>query len=214
MKLWAERCSNPKAVEYVIATERDDTATQHHFDNVLPELEVPWAHDGVVAIRGAFGGSSPSWNAAYRASAGSLLVQVSDDQSPPLHWDLALLNRLPENWENKPLVVAVGDSNRKDRLLTTLVATRRFCDEEGCFLFPGFKSVWSDGDVTYRAYRRNAVIEARDIVFEHKHPFFDKSLSLDETYKLQNEPVRYAKGEALFVTRHPEWKESGIVDWV
>ena len=214
MKLWAERASNPGAIEYVMAYNKDDIQTEAHFDNVLPELEVPWAHGGVVVIRGAFGGSAPAWNAAYKASSGSLIIQVSDDQLPPPDFDVALLNRLPMDWENKPLVVAVGDSNRKDKLLTTLVATRRFCENEGCFLFPGFKSVWSDGDVTYRAYQRNAVIEARDLVFEHKHPFFDKSVSLDETYKLQNEPIRYAEGEALFVARHPEWKESGIVDWV
>lgn len=213
MRLWMSRAEKPENIEYLFAYEKDDVAS-----DVAIEKELEGATDitfgSVAAIRGAFGGSCPAWNSAYKASTGSLLIQVSDDQIPPLHYDVAILNRLPSGWEEKPLVVAVGDSNRKDRLLTTLVATRRFCENEGCFLFPGFKSVWSDGDVTYRAYRRNAVIEARDLVFEHKHPFFDKSVPMDPTYAAQNEPIRYSDGERLFNERNAEWAATGIVDWL
>lgn len=212
MRLWAARAANPENIEYIFAVEKGDIGTQAALDIALENSDISLG--SVSAIRGNFGGSAPAWDAAYRASSGSLLIQVSDDQTPPLHYDTAILNRLPSGWGERPLVVAVGDSNRKDRLLTTLVATRRFCDNEGCFLFPGFKSVWSDGDATYRAYRRNVVIEARDLVFEHKHPFFDKSVPMDETYRLQNEPIRYAEGEAVFNGRHPDWRATGIVDWV
>lgn len=214
MRLWAERAYTPALVEYVLAWEKSDEASTAYFDERLPIAEMPWSEGGVVAIRGDFGGSCPAWNAAYSVSSAPLIIQVSDDMEPPLHYDTAILNRLPAGWEERPHVVAVADSNRKDRLLTTLVATRAFCEAEGCFLFPGFKSVWSDGDATFRAYKRGCVIEARDIVFEHKHPFFDRSVAMDSTYAAQNEPIRYADGERLFTERHPKWREAGIVDWL
>lgn len=214
MRLWAERAYTPALVEYVLAWEKNDEASTKHFDEMLPTADMPWSEGGVVAIRGDFQGSCPAWNAAYSVSSGSLIIQVSDDMEPIEHYDTALLNRLPQGWEEQPHVIATADSNRKDRLLTTFIATRAFCESEGCFLFPGFKSVWSDGDATYRAYKRKCVIEARDIAFTHKHPFFDRSVAMDATYAAQNEPVRYADGERLFTERHPKWRESGIVDWV
>lgn len=213
MRLWMERAEKPQDIEYIFAFERDDVASDVAIEKALDNPD-GITFGQVSAIRGNFGGSAPAWNAAYKASSGSLLIQVSDDQEPPHHYDAAILTRLPTDWQEKPLVVAVGDSNRNDSLLTTLVATRKFCDEEGCFLFPGYKSVWSDGDATYRAYKRNAVVEARDLVFEHKHPFFNKSVPMDDTYKLQNEPIRYAEGEAIFNGRHPDWRSTGIVDWL
>jgi len=214
MRLWASRATDPSRVEYVIAMERDDYETNDLLEFVLATDEMPWCENTVVGVRGGFGGSAPAWDAAYRVSNGHLLVQVSDDFEPPKDWDTALLNRLPEGWEINPVVLAVGDSHRKDRLLTMLIASRAFCDAEGCFLFKGYKSVWSDGDATYRAYKRGCVIEARDLVFEHKHPFFDKSVPMDATYAAQNEPLRYAEGEKLFTERFPEWRASGIVDWI
>lgn len=214
MRLWAERAYTPALIEYVIAYESDDAGTGDYLDSKLPSENAPWSENGVVVVRGKFGGSCPSWDAAFRVSSGGLMIQVSDDMVPPLHYDAAILGRLPSGWENGSHVVAVGDSNRKDRLLTTFIATRGFCESEGCFLYPKYKSVWSDGDATFRAYQKGVVIEARDIVFEHKHPFFDKSVPMDETYARQNDTIRYYEGEKLFNERFPSWRETGVVDWV
>ena len=207
MELWAERASDPAAIEYVMAYEKSDTATEQYLDAILPELEVPWAHDGVVAIRGDFKGSAPAWNAAYRASSGMLLCQVSDDFAPPRDWDVALLNRLPSNWEGKPIVIAVNDGLRRDKMLTMLVATRAYCELAGEFLHPGYKGVFSDSEATIRAYARQKegiaeVIEARDLLFEHQH-HSKTGEPEDATYAAQNSPEAYAKGKALFMERNP-----------
>lgn len=215
MRLWAERATHPENIQYVFAIEATDQATDEHFERELAIANLPWwNHGDVVAVRGAFHGSAPAWNAAYLVSGGSLLVQVSDDFEPPQDWDTALLNRLPLFWEKHAHVVAVSDSNRKDSLMTMLVATRKFCEDEGCFLFKGFKSVWSDGDATLRAYKRGCVIEARDLVFQHRHPFFDSAVLMDATYAAQNDHARYDEGEKLFTERHPDWRASGMVNWV
>lgn len=208
MRLWAERAYTPALVEYVLAWEKDDEASTKHFDEVLPTAEMPWADGGVVAIRGAFGGSAPAWAAAAMASSGELLIQVSDDFEPPEHWDAALLNRLPEKWETEPLVIAVSDGLRRDKLMTMFVCTTAYAAQKGEFLHAGYQSMFSDDDATFRAYHDQAqgkcrVIEARDLVFTHKHHCANPDVPEDDTYRWQNRPEAYEAGKKLFVERNP-----------
>lgn len=207
MRLWAERATNPGEIEYVLAYERDDAATESHLDRVLPGANLPWFDGEVVVIRGQFGGSAPAWDSAYKASSGNLLIQVSDDFVPPPDWDTALLNRLPPMWESERAVIAVSDGLRRDKLLTIFICTRAYADQKGEFLHRGFQSMFSDDDASYLAYRDQStgncrVIEARDLVFEHQH-HVKLGIEPDETYRWQNRPEAYAAGQKLFNERNP-----------
>lgn len=207
MRLWAERATNPREIEYVLAVERDDAATLNHLDAILPTAEMPWFEGGVVVIRGAFGGSAPAWNSAYKASTGNLLVQVSDDFEPPQDWDTALLSRLPPMWENEKCVIAVSDGLRRDKLMTMFVCTRAYADQKGEFLHPGYQSMFSDDDATFLSYKDQSngncrVIEARDLLFRHDHHCID-GRPPDATYAWQSRPEAYAAGRKLFWERHP-----------
>lgn len=207
MRLWASRATNPREVEYVLAYERDDTATGAHLDAILPTAEMPWFEGGVVVIRGAFGGSAPAWNSAYKASTGNLLVQVSDDFECPQDWDTALLGRLPPLWERENIVIAVSDGLRRDKLMTMFICTRAYADQKGEFICPLFQSMFSDDDVTFTAYKDQSngncrIIEARDLLFRHDHHCIDNR-EPDATYCWQNRPEAYAAGRKLFMERHP-----------
>lgn len=207
MRLWAERATNPHEIEYVLAYERSDTATGAHLDAVLPTAEMPWHDGGVVVIRGDFGGSAPAWDSAYVASSGNLLVQVSDDFEPPEHWDTALLNRLPPLWETENMVIAVSDGLRRDKLMTMFICTRAYAIQKGEFLHRGYQSMFSDDDATFIAYKDQSngncrVIEARELLFMHKHHCIDNS-EPDETYRWQNRPEAYSAGRKLFTERNP-----------
>ena len=207
MRLWAERATNPGDIEYVLAYERDDTATEAHLDRMLPGSKMPWFDGEVVVIRGAFGGSAPAWNSAYSASSGSLLVQVSDDFVPPQDWDTALLNRLPSMWETENFVIAVNDGLRRDKLMTMFICTRAYAEQKNEFLHPGYFGLFSDDDVTFTAYKDQSngncrVIEARDLLFKHEHHCIGNQ-EPDETYRWQSRPEAYAHGKKLFCERHP-----------
>jgi len=208
MRLWAERAYTPALIEYVLAWERSDEASTAFFDATLPTAEMPWFEGGVVAIRGDFGGSAPAWAAAAMASSGELLIQVSDDFEPPGHWDTALLNRLPPDWEKEPLVIAVSDGLRRDKLMTMFICTTAYAAQKGEFLHAGYQSMFSDDDATFRAYFDQSqgkcrVIEARDLVFRHRHHCADGSVPEDDTYRWQNRPEAYGAGKKLFVERNP-----------
>ncbi len=207
MRFWAERAYTPALIEYVLAWERDDEATTKYFDEMLPTAEVPWIDGSVVAIRGDFRGSAPAWNAAASVASGALYIQVSDDLSPPEHWDTALLNRLPEGWESEKLVIAINDGLRRDRLLCHAICTAAYAEFRGEFLHAGYQSMFSDNDFTLTAYRGHAkgeckVIEARDLLFEHLH-HCKTGEPADATYEWTNRKEAYEAGRKLFLERHP-----------
>jgi len=221
MRLWADRCSKPETVEYIRVCDSDDeTAAQIA---MTLDRRFSFCIHKCVEPRG----SAPAWNEAYKLSSGHTLIQVSDDFEPPLEWNAKLLERIADSIEPcvERFVVAVGDGFRKDRLLTMLIASRRYCEMEGHFICPEYQSIHSDGDATIRAYKnaasgRTTVIEARDLVFEHRHAWRDKTVKWDRTYEMQNDPRRYEGGGKLFQIRNPDWETaktaSGekIVDWL
>ena len=92
-------------------------------------------------------------------------------------------------------MLAVSDGFRTDRLLCMAIATRRYLQEDFFLFHPWFTGVYSDDWFTEQAYGRDVVIEARDLVFEHRHPL-KLGTALDETYQRQNAPERYAEGLA------------------
>lgn len=208
MRLWAERAHAPAQIEYVIAYDKSDTATAVHLDSVLPGSEMPWFEGGVAVVRGDFGGSAPAWFAAQRVASGALYVQVSDDFEPPKDWDLALLGRLPAGWEEESIAIAVSDGLRRDKLLTMAICTAAYVQQKGDFLCPLYQSMFSDNEFTYRAYKDHdtgiaKVIEARDLVFLHRHHCANPDVPEDETYRYQNSVEAYEKGRILFHERNP-----------
>lgn len=186
-KLWLEHAAHPERIEHLFIFDADDVESRplrryHH-------LEIPPG-----------GGCVAAWNHGAFATKAEVIVQLSDDWLPPQQWDELILERLGDVSQQK--VLAVSDGTRQDQLLCMAICTRAYLRPQGqtgdCFLFhPEFKSVYSDNWFTDEAYRRNAVIEARDLVFHHHHPCFGTA-PMDLTYHQQNAPERYAEGLALY----------------
>jgi len=219
----------PADVEYVVATEVEDKETINAFAKEV-------ACGGVdLIVSGPFNGSAPAWDAAASHSHGDLLVQMQDDVELPMGWDRLLREKyqLHLNWyhsllkpsdDNAPLypsvVIHVSDGHRKDGLMCTAIMNRVRYEQVGEFLHAGYQSVFSDGDLTYRALldERNGkcqVIDARDITFLHRHHYhYPKDVPMDATYARENSAEAYSKGMALFDRRNPGWRGSGLVDWI
>ncbi len=143
------------------------------------------------------GGCVRAWNTAAVKCNGALLVQMSDDFHPPVHWDTLILDRIPDL--SAPAVLAVSDGTRTDELLCMAILTRARFLQQGFMFHPDFEpaAMYSDNYFTERAYRDNVVIEARDIIFEHRHPVFGKA-PMDATYAAQNAPEKYAAGKLIY----------------
>jgi hypothetical protein len=90
--------------------------------------------------------------------------------------------------------------------------------QEGHFICPEYLSVFSDDEITYRAIRDTRAgicefVDARDIIFRHRHHYHDKTIPFDATYSRENSAEAYIQGERVFYTRNPEARTDGIRSW-
>lgn len=184
---WLNRAAHPDRVEHLFAIDFDDGDS------------VPLCVYRHVIQTNKEGASVGAWNLAAAASCGEILVQINDDFEPPMHWDTLIEEAFTCAEEpGKPAVLRVSDGHRTDDLLCIAVMNRARYAQQGFFLHPRFKSVFSDDYHSWSAYRDGIVIDASHIVIEHHHPFFNDGKGWDEVYAVHNSTERYQQGAAIF----------------
>jgi hypothetical protein len=194
---WLDRAADPDAVEHIFALDPDD------------ETIGPFLTCRHVINHGR--GPVAAWNEAAKFSKGDILIQLSDDWDPPMHWDKLILAKFAGI--TTPAVLAISDGAREDNLLCMAILNRARYENQGYLFHSEFFSVFSDNHFTDRAYADGVVIEAKDIVIEHLHPAFDKG-EMDETYARSNAPANYEIGKNILARLTTGQKVSGdIAGW-
>ncbi len=171
-------------------------------------------------------GCVKAWNLAAAASTGHVLVQLSDDWNPAFDWDVLIWEALEKATKDKykkygsavktapsdlivstSLVLAIHDGHRNDALLCMAIMTRARYEEQGKEMFSSeYFGVFSDTEMSVRAYDDGVVVQAQHIVMEHNHPLF-AGVPIEkwhETTQRQNAPERYETGKAIFNRRNPK----------
>jgi len=192
----------PLAIEHIFSIDEDDKESI--------EALKQYRHVIVKEPKGCV----KAWNAAASDSQGAVLVQLSDDWLPCIHWDALIWNALTVESEkcgkpvgDVPLVLSVSDNHRTDQLLCMAILTRARYEQQGKEVFSSeYWGVFSDNHFTYRAYKDDVVVDAKHIVFDHQHPIWlNKPVEQwDETHRRQNHPDRYSEGKAIFNRLNPE----------
>ena len=195
---WLNSAKNADAIEHIFAIDSEDHDSQ--------PLQI-FRH---VLVEKSNAGSVAAWNLAAAHSSGGILVQVSDDFHPPLHWDVALLAHLPDS--TQPAVLAVSDGHRTDSLLCIAILTRARYRDQGHLFHPGFFSVFSDNHFTRAAYLDDVIVPAPSLTFHHDHPVFTGAPS-DPTYDRQNASEHYTAGSKLYDMLAPLPKIPGFFDF-
>jgi hypothetical protein len=191
---WLEKAANPDAVEHIFAIDADDADSIQYL--------TLWRHRIVQGD----GGPVRAWNYAAEASHGEILIQLSDDWEPPMHWDKLILEWIGDT--SKPAVLQISDGHRTDDLMCMAILTRARYLDQGYLFHPDFFSMYSDNWFSECAHRDGVVIDARDVVFEHLHPAFGKG-EMDAVYARSNDSANYKAGE-----RHLQRLQSGaITSW-
>lgn len=186
MKAWLDNARYPSRIEHIFVVDEDDEtadALRSFFRCVTVGKDTPG------------GGCVRAWNAGARMAKGRILIQMSDDWVPPVHWDQTIIDRIGD--PERPAVLAISDGHREDKLLCMAILTRKRYEHQGFMFHPEFTGVYSDNYFTDRAYADGVVIEARDIVFEHLHPAFGKG-EMDAGYARQNAQSEYLKGKEVY----------------
>lgn len=186
---WLELAQSPADIEHIFAVDPDDQ-TWTELDQSSQIVTTCRPNMGCVA----------AWNLAALWSSGEIMIQMSDDWTPPLFWDRIILSRL-DTMQSQ--VLAISDGHRTDHLLCMAIITRQRYREQGYTMFhPRYRGVFSDDHLTAMAYGQGRVVEARDVVFVHDHPLWTGGL-LDDTYRRQNAPERYRDGQRVFASLVP-----------
>ena len=183
---WLCMAQKPLEVEWLFMVDHDD-----------PTDYTP--HQG---IRCNPGGIINAWNHGAKQAKGEILLQMSDDWTPPRHWDALISNAMGATNEEK--VLAISDGLRTDKLLCMAILTQKRLEKQGGYMFhPDYQEsdgIYSDNEFTERAYGDGVVIERRDIIFKHENPLFTGGTP-DELIKHHNKPEHYQKGKAIYEKR-------------
>jgi len=199
--LWLASAEFPGRVEHIFVFDRDDAESVARL-RAYRHVVVEERDKGCVA----------AWNLATRASKGQILIQLSDGWLPIPNWDRIIYERCRD--VSKAGVLRISDGCRVDDLLCMAIFTRPWLEQlGGDFLCPEFFGVYSDDEFSFRAYEAGVVIDARDIVFTHLHPNYDKTMEVNETHRRQNDSARLLEGKDVFVRRNPQAFGRWIHDW-
>jgi hypothetical protein len=185
---WMDHADQPP--EYILSVHERD----------LPALKV--SNEVTLAVNRKRYCSVDNWNRAAEVSTGAIIILNADDFFPPPHWD-SELSKVVSNLDREFVVhVSTGcpDPDWEDRLITLGILSRKLYDRWGHALYPEYESMDSDVDFTERAYLEGVVIEARHLLFEHRHYVFGKS-ECDDVYRWQNRPEAYALGHRVLDRR-------------
>lgn len=183
--LWLSFANKPNRIQHILGIDEDN-----------------FAYGGNEKIITPNGGCVGGWNACAKNAKGKYLVQLSDDFMPVRGWDDEIRKRLPD--PEKPAVLAVSDGHRKDDLLCIAICTKKTLDYLGGHLFhPEYamcSGIFSDNEFSLRT--KEIQVDGRDLVFEHKNPFWTGT-GQDEVFKKHNNQQNYAIGEEIFKRRNP-----------
>lgn len=192
-KEWMANADEPDKLEYVLSVHVDDCPKDWWPKKVVKPVAYIGLHNSVHG-----------WNVAAQAAEGQILILNADDFFPPPHWDTQLL-RYTYRGVNTPnmgaFVIHVSTGSPRDSNLISLgILSRPLYNRWGYALYPAYESMYSDDDMTEHAYQDGLVIDARDLVFEHRHHSLGKSVE-DDVYRKQSRPEAYAIGKEILKLR-------------
>jgi hypothetical protein len=208
---WIGAAAWPQLVEYVLvldskfftfeqAMEIDDLFTRRNGLNLMI-----WNNHEPNYVNNV--------NRGAKESKGMMILVNADDQYPCEGWDEKIANHpiTGLSKHNPPqdyvIEVTTNTPNEHERgLIVMPIVTRRRYERLGYIFYPLYESMYADNDLCAQARKDGAVVDARDLVFPHKHPLVEsggKSWGdgIDAAYTAQNRPEAYALGEKVFKAR-------------
>lgn len=198
---WMRKAVHPEDVEYVLVVDPrwgfdlQPWRYDSRLDNILVEQNTGRRCyvDGV--------------NIAARASSGSILIVNADDQFPCEQWDMALAQA---QFLGGEFVIEVdcGGREHERRIMPMPILSRARYEKLGYVFVTEYESMSADNDFYEAAYHDGVVIDARHLLFPHKHPLYEndwkgtgKDPRWDAAYQAQNRREASELGRAIFERR-------------
>lgn len=178
----------------LMAKYPDDVAWVFGIDDDDEEAKRILTNEPHVVVKGG-SGSVPAFNGAAASGIAEIYIAGADDTYAPKGWDVELVRRLGDT--SKPAALLTGDGRRMDRMATCPIVTRGWYQKFGWLFPPGFRTMGPDSWISERASRDGCYIDALDLVFEHRHPYYGHG-EVDEVYKAHNAPEGWVHTREVF----------------
>lgn len=192
---WISQAKHPDLVEYVLICDRK--AGFEGTPHLRPQDKVGWDTDPRQCFVGGV-------NLACSASSGQVIIINADDIFPPEHWDEKLLEILPDLDADFVVQTASGTPADDRGLMVLAIQSRTRYQKNGYGLYPAYASMYADDDFSEHARADGVVIEARHLLFEHRHPLYNKQTPMDAVYERQNRDEAYQQGRTILAQRRAE----------
>jgi glycosyltransferase involved in cell wall biosynthesis len=184
---WTGARSGRHEVEYLLSVDADDDVAAYR------GLA---ARRGVQLIVGRNRSLVDAVNRAARVATGDVLIVVSDDFGCPDQWDEQLAAVIGER---RDVAVLVHDGHEA-RILTLPILGRALYEQLGFVYYPEYFSMYCDDDLTHTARGLGKLIDARHLVFPHRHWSLG-GLPFDDTYARENGRMAWLVGVRVFGKR-------------
>jgi radical SAM superfamily enzyme YgiQ (UPF0313 family) len=190
---WMSKANHPEDIEYVLSVDLDGPF------NGSGSAELELARIKVVR-NNRRRCCVDAYNAGAEASTGRVLVMSQDDLFAFPGWDDELRKVIPDLSGEHVVEVSTGGPSDTARYLTVQILTRARYKRFGYIMHPAYISMMSDVEFTEVARRDGVVIDARHLIFEHRHPTNGKA-EWDEVYTHENRPENYQLGHQVLANR-------------
>ena len=186
---WMRKAVNPSQIEYIFSFDSDDETLLDYTYN-LGKTNYPFLHtvnDNTCLVEAANKGASKA--------TGDLLILLSDDFDCPNRWDELLYGVIGTD-ASKPKAILINDGIcEAGDILSLPIINRTLYDKLGYIYHPSFFSLFADNALLEVSERLGALINARHIIFQHKHYTVGLSQE-DETYRHENSSTAYNIGKS------------------
>ena len=216
---WMAKCVRPEDVEYVLCIDPRwgfDTEDMSKYDTRLDNVWVVLNNRRRCYVDGV--------NLAAEGSTGSILIVNADDQFACDDWDYELIKAyspdidrnyfdggLPPIKADNAFVIEVftGTPYEHERgVMVMPILSRARYEQQGYVFYPEYESMFADNDFCESARQDGVVIDARDLMFPHRHPMFENGEwsrdwegRADVALRAQNRQESYELGKRVFAMR-------------
>ena len=195
-RAWLESALHPNLVEYVLVVDHDWGFTE------LPKLR---PQDKVMWAKGARHCYVEGVNLAASHATGKVLIVNADDQYPCNGWDYELAKVLKDGFDSNFVILpSTGTLDEHIRRIAVMpILSRVRYQANGYALYPLYESMFADNDFLAHACKDGVVIEAKHLMFPHRHPFNEgvPVSQWDDAYKAQGRHQAFQIGQAIWEAR-------------
>lgn len=197
---WMEAAGKPEEVEFILGVEDNDPNIEEYkalfgvetkFGRV--EIDVGNTRNPVSAMNRAVRILSPT---------SELIMVIAEDVATIPQWDIELLSLLDgvDNF-SEPRFIGVSDGLQVyGKPFVYLIVNKAWYNKFGYLVYPEYDGVYGDTDMGEVARRLDCIINAPQLLFQHRH--YTLGLSpFDKTYERMNSAEGYARNWQVYEKR-------------